>query len=337
MFKLNIEHVDFLTNLNAMVGHSVMKIIINQTVVAVVVCLLLTMVVGCQPSNKNKPHGENIFVIQQPKPNEVVDVNSLDELYQLFKQQHYSQEDWQAGHNEVPRILFNRVHKRWQETSSKMPVTTKKDVFFRLMAPLILMVNEQIEQQRIQVKAMSLTDPLLREVMVEYRVLDKEQQRPLTQADKTTLLKRLDIIPPSLALAQAAEESGWATSRFTYEGNAFFGQWDYSGKGMKPKSQRTELGNYGIARFDSPFDSVKAYATNINRGHAYQQLRDARAILRSNGEEISGLALAKTLDKYSERGQAYIDSISHMITYNKLMSMDRARLATGPTILIKTK
>ena len=61
------------------------------------------------------------------------------------------------------------------------------------------------------------------------------------------LKRRVDIVPPSLALAQAAEESGWGTSRFAIKGNSLFGQWDFSGKGIKPKEQRAELGNYGIA------------------------------------------------------------------------------------------
>ena len=125
-------------------------------------------------------------------------------------------------------------------------------------------------------------------------------------------------MPPSLALAQAAEESGWATSRFTIEGNAFFGQWDFSGKGMVPKQQRKELGNYGLAKFDTPLASVKGYMLNINTTSAYQKLRDKRQKLRKNNQAITGLALVDTLDKYSERGQAYIDSITEMITYNRL-------------------
>ncbi|EGM71558.1 glucosaminidase domain-containing protein [Shewanella sp. HN-41] len=75
---------------------------------------------------------------------------------------------------------------------------------------------------------------------------------------------------PSLVLAQAAEESGWATSRFTVEGNAYFGQWDFSGKGMKPRQQRKALGNYGVAQFDTPLESVEGYLLNLNTSNAYQ-------------------------------------------------------------------
>jgi len=140
-------------------------------------------------------------------------------------------------------------------------------------------------------------------------------------------------MPPSLALAQAAEESGWATSRFTEEGNAFFGQWDFSGKGITPKQQRKELGNYGLARFSSPLASVEGYMLNINITGAYKKLRVLRAKLRNENKAITGLELAGTLDKYSERGQAYIDGLRSMIRYNKLEGVDDAYLSD--TILIK--
>lgn len=138
-------------------------------------------------------------------------------------------------------------------------------------------------------------------------------------------------------LAQAAEESGWATSRFTSEGNAFFGQWDFSGKGMIPKQQRKELGNYGLARFKSPLASVKGYMFNFNTTGAYSKLRQKRAEVRAEGMKATGLELAGTLDKYSERGQAYIDSIRTMIRYNRLQDVDEAYLSTGPNISLINK
>jgi len=84
-------------------------------------------------------------------------------------------------------------------------------------------------------------------------------------------------VPPSLALAQAAEESGWGTSRFAIKGNSLFGQWDFSGKGIKPKEQRENLGDYGIAAFDSPQDSIEAYMLNLNTHRAYQRMRQEHA------------------------------------------------------------
>ena len=101
---------------------------------------------------------------------------------------------------------------------------------------------------------------------------------------------------------------------------------------MVPKQQRKELGNYGLARFNSPLASVEGYMLNINTTSAYQKLRVLRAKLRKNNQPISGLTLATTLDKYSERGQAYIDSISSMIRYNKLEQVDACYLSDNVTI-----
>jgi uncharacterized FlgJ-related protein len=261
-----------------------------------------------------------------------VEIRSLDGLMNLFKKHHYTSEDWKNGDREVPRLTFEGVNERWKETSSKIPVKQKKQVFFRLMAPLVLMSNENILAERNIVKSAPLSSKALLDIARKYRLINNEILT-LTEKQRQKLLQQVDIMPPSLALAQAAEESGWATSRFTEEGNAFFGQWDFSGKGMTPKQQRKELGNYGLARFDSPLDSVEGYMLNINTTGAYKKLRVLRAKLREKNKAITGLELAGTLDKYSERGQAYIDGLRSMIRYNKLEDVDEAYLSD--TILIK--
>ncbi|WP_394205169.1 glucosaminidase domain-containing protein [Shewanella waksmanii] len=255
-----------------------------------------------------------------------VTINSLDELKALFDSLNYNNESWMQGNREVPRLTFESVSETWQHTSNQIPVQTKKMVFFRLMAPLILVANENVLAERDVVKSAALDDRKLIELANKYRIKMASEQQ-LTEAEKQDLLAHIDIIPPSLALAQAAEESGWATSRFTVEGNAFFGQWDFSGNGMIPKQQRKELGNYGLARFDTPLASVEGYVLNINRNAAYQKLRQLRAQLRQDGEPITGMQLATTLDKYSERGQDYIDGIRSMISYNKLQQVDEAYLS----------
>ena len=255
-----------------------------------------------------------------------VKIGSLDDLMALFDERNYNSEAWANGNREVPRITFEGVSENWKKTSQDIPVTLKKDVFFRLMAPLVLVSNERILLERSVVKSEALSSERLNVIAVKYRVLN-ESTEVMTESLRLALLEKVDIMPPSLALAQAAEESGWATSRFTEEGNAFFGQWDFSGKGMVPARQRKELGNYGLARFDSPLASVEGYMYNINITAAYKKLRTLRALLRSNNEKITGLALVVTLDKYSERGQAYIDSITGIIKYNRLQDVDDAYLS----------
>jgi len=257
-----------------------------------------------------------------------VEINSLDELMSLFEEHHYTLKDWRLGNREVPRLTFDSVNENWKKTSNVIPVKQKKQIFFRLMAPLVLMANEKILQERSVIKSTHLNSAKLLELAFKYRILpNNNEKQTLTEKQRQQLLQRVDIMPPSLALAQAAEESGWATSRFTEEGNAFFGQWDFSGKGMVPKQQRKELGNYGLARFETPLASVEGYMFNINISFAYEKLRVLRAQFRQQSKKITGLALAGTLDKYSERGQAYIDGLRSMIRYNKLQDVDEAYLS----------
>lgn len=280
----------------------------------------------------NRSSAKNILTtLSQNRPTQAakdVRLGSLDDLMALFDSLDYNTQSWIEGNREVPRLTFERVSDSWHKTSNEIPVQQKKMVFFRLMAPLILVANENILLERLLVETAPLSDTKLLAIATKYKLLTDKNTR-LDESQRQALLARVDIMPPSLVLAQAAEESGWATSRFTLEGNAFFGQWDFSGNGMVPKQQRKELGNYGLARFDSPLASVEAYMLNLNTHNAYQKLRQLRAQLRQDNQAITGPLLAGTLDKYSERGQAYIDGIREMIRYNQLDQVDQAYLSSA--------
>jgi len=258
-------------------------------------------------------------------------VSSLGDLNALFDKENYNVDNWNQVDREIPRITFEGVSSHWSKNSSQLPVETKKTIFFRLMAPLILAANEGILSERKNIQHSTLSNDELLNIAVKYRVIENNKVI-LTESMRAELLTRVDIIPASLALAQSAEESGWGTSRFAVEGNAFFGQWDFSGNGMKPKQKRKQLGNYGVARFDNPLDSVLAYMLNINSNSAYQKLRDLRVKIHNENRELSGYELATTLDKYSERGQAYIDGLQQMIRYNKLQQADSLILSNDKLI-----
>jgi len=295
--------------------------------------LIITLIIsGCSTQNQTrviaKIKPQNALVNLKPKPAEPIEVSisSLQELDTLFEKYQYSSDDWEQGQRELPRITFEKVTDNWQTDSQNLPVEIKKSLFFRLMAPMILMANENILRERKIVKHAPLTSPELKKVALKYRLI-KSEKNLITTVMRNRLLNKVDILPPSLALAQAAEESGWGTSRFAKEGNAFFGQWDFSGNGMKPKQQRNELGDYGVARFDSPLASVEGYMLNINTNNAYNKLRTVRAQLHAEDKKITGLALVGTLDKYSERGQDYIDGLREMIRYNNLQFVDNGYLA----------
>ena len=146
--------------------------------------------------------------------------------------------------------------------------------------------------------------------------------------------QRVDIIPPSLALAQGAIESGWGTSRFAVEGNSLFGLWDLSGNGIKPKKQRAELGNYGVARYDSPQASIDAYMLNLNTNRAYREFRALRAIYRKYDMPLRGQELVGALGRYSERGEVYIKELQAIMSHNKLEAVDDAYLWGAGGVII---
>ena len=134
----------------------------------------------------------------------------------------------------------------------------------------------------------------------------------------------MDIIPVSLAIAQAAKETGWGTSRFALEGNALFGQWTYSADGLKPENDIT--GNHKVRKFNILQASVRAYKRNLNSHKVYKNFRSERAKLRERGEKINSLKLVKYLDKYAETGKLYTQILEKIIKQNSLMDFDQSKL-----------
>jgi Bax protein len=259
-----------------------------------------------------------------------VESKNYNDVLQLFNEIGYTAEQWQAGIREVPRIEITDIPQRWQEVAQTIPVSDKKNIFFRLTGSGILQANEKILSEREHLlnairKKDIQENEWLASLGVKYKVIKQESEK-LDNAALIELKKRVDIVPPSLALAQAAEESGWGTSRFAIKGNSLFGQWDFSGKGIKPEEQRTELGNYGIATFESPQDSIEAYMLNLNTHRAYERMRQKRAVFRQQNKQPAGWDLAKTLDKYSERGNDYVKSLHAIMSYNRLNDADQAHL-----------
>ena len=135
----------------------------------------------------------------------------------------------------------------------------------------------------------------------------------------------MDIIPVSIALAQAANESGWGTSRFALEGNALFGQWTWSKKGITPKNKDPNQ-SHKILQFQILKASVKAYKNNLNTHNAYKEFREARAQLRQEDKQIIGLYLTKYLTRYSAIGEKYVAILEDIIEKNSLTDFDKANL-----------
>lgn len=248
---------------------------------------------------------------------------------------------------DVPHAMITGINPRWRQTAQELTVPQKKEVFYRLMLPLIMHANEMVIDRRerlLEAKAMlgeqrRIGDEdieAIRQGAVLLRVLKEDEAAELSaDSDEMAgvideLLYKLDIIPNGLALGQAAYESGYGTSRFAVEGNALFGQWTYGGKGLVPEQQRKQLGDHRIASFDWPFDSVRGYFINLMSHPAYEDFRKLRAQLRAEGKPLTSLALADGLIRYSERGQEYVDTLKGIIRVNKLDIADDAVFRDGP-------
>jgi len=227
----------------------------------------------------------------------------------------------------VPRLS----HVSMPEDLARIRETSvRKAAFFKTVLPLVLQVNEQIAEDRARLmnlrasskygESLDALDRLWLAVMAERYGVDRD--------DVDGLLARHDEVPPSLALAQAATESAWGTSRFVREGNAMFGQWTFSAKdkGIVPNERLTGQA-HRVRAFDSLYDSVFSYVTNLNRHRAYKEFRVMRTAMRNSGQTLDGLRLASTLHRYSERGGSYVAELQAIISSNELDLLDGARLS----------
>ena len=207
----------------------------------------------------------------------------------------------------------------------KMIESTKKrkEFFIQIVLPLILKENNNIRLDRKRlfdiINKSSNTD-------VEKKWLNKKyKQYGIPSKDLSTLKIRMDEVPVSLALAQAAKETGWGTSRFAQEGNALFGQWTWSGEGLKPKDSDKNTG-HKVMKFNVLQASVRAYQRNLNTHSTYRAFRKARADLRDQGKNLDSIILSQFLDQYAETGEKYVEVLQKIIKQNNLQDFDDAKL-----------
>ena len=200
----------------------------------------------------------------------------------------------------------------------------KKKLFLEIILPLVLEENNRIKLDRIKL----------------FRVLNKKnnsnsetrwlnskfKQYGVVNKDLSTLKIRMDEIPVSLALAQAAKETGWGTSRFAIEGNALFGQWTFSGEGIKPAGADPSDGSHKVMKFKVLKASVRAYQRNLNTHNSYREFRKVRALMRERDQKLDSLNLADYLDKYAATGVEYTKIIKKIIEQNSLQDFDKVKL-----------
>ena len=243
-------------------------------------------------------------------------------VIQLFKDVDY---DLRKVRNDklVKPIYFTQFPRDLDNLQS---VQLKKETFIKIVLPLIVAENEKIIDDKKKLKNLAekkytsdLEKQWLRQKLLEYKV---------KKGDIKELNTRMDIIPVSIALAQAAKESGWGTSRFALEGNAIFGQWTWDGQGIAPLNRDSNK-SHKILKFPILRASVKAYKNNLNTHKSYSKFREKRKQLREKNKSITGLALTDTLKNYAQTGSEYTKILNQIITQNRLSDFELVKLVNS--------
>ena len=237
----------------------------------------------------------------------------------LFEDLQYDLKSVRAGEKVKP-IYLTKLPK---DIKSLGNTREKRELFIKILLPLILKENNKITEDRkrlFKILNKNFNSPgervWLKRRFKEYKIEDK---------DLSKLKMRMDIIPVSIALAQAANESGWGTSRFALEGNALFGQWTWSKKGISPK-KKDKNKSHKVLQFQVLKASVRAYKNNLNTHNAYKEFREARAKIRENSDVINGLELTKYLKAYASIGEKYVAILDDIIEKNSLTDFDKSNL-----------
>ncbi len=279
-------------------------------------------------NEKNNFNKENDLVNEKDLLIDIFSLNDLETdtvrlsastIKQLFEDTGYSLKDVRKKKlvKPVALTLLPEEIKMIEDTRKR------KELFIQIVLPLILKENNNIRLDR---KTLFSIINKNNNSELEKKWLEKKyKQYGIRSNDLSELKIRMDEVPVSLAIAQAAKETGWGTSRFAQEGNALFGQWTWSGEGLKPKDAEVDQG-HKVMKFNVLQASVRAYKRNLNTHSTYKDFRKARAELRDSGKPLDGLMLSEHLDKYAETGIQYVAVLKQIILQNKLKDFDDAKL-----------
>ncbi len=297
--------------------------------------VLLAALLGCnseQSAHQVMNDAPGHLVVPNVSP------STLSEMRQFFSEMDYN---WHSLRQGVPPFILENFP---ADLDDDIQIQKKKKSFFLGLLPMVLLANQEIRSERQFLVTLFSRHEHPNELSEEDRSLMKKLVRkyrlrgdPLRDHRlRTRLLKRVDTIPPSLVLAQAANESAWGTSRFARLGNNLFGQWTFTpGTGIVPEN-RPEGATYEVKKFSSLYDSVHGYMLNLNTHSAYFELREIRSSLRDKGSPVTGRAIARGLTRYSSRGEAYVAEIRDMIRQNQLSLLNDATLRLPSTEFLNT-
>jgi len=260
---------------------------------------------------------EDILIFDE-KPIDSVRLSAAT-IEELFKSTNYNLEDVRKNKLVKPislTLLPSEIKKI--EDSKK-----RKEFFIQIILPLVIKENNNIRIDRK--KLFSILNKSKNTKAERAWLNSKFKQYGVVNKDLSTLKIRMDEVPNSMAIAQAAKETGWGTSRFAQEGNALFGQWTWSGEGIKP-SDADNNSTHKVMKFKVLQASVKAYQRNLNTHTSYKNFRSARAESRDKGEKLDSMILSEHLDKYAETGKEYVKILQQIIRQNNLTDFDDAKL-----------
>ena len=279
-------------------------------------------------NSKNKDKEDNQVMKEEDLLLDIFSLNDLESdsvrlsastIKQLFEDTDYNLKDVRK------KKLVKPIALTLLPQEIKMIENTKKrkEFFIQIVLPLIVKENNNIRLDR---KALFSIINKSNNTKAEKQWLEKKyKQYGVSSGDLSTLKIRMDEIPVSLAIAQAAKETGWGTSRFAQEGNALFGQWTWSGEGLKPKDADEGKG-HKVMKFNVLQASVRAYQRNLNTHRTYREFRKARAELRDLNKPLDSMQLSKYLNKYAETGNQYVEVLQKIIEQNNLKDFDDAKL-----------
>ena len=253
---------------------------------------------------------------------------SASTIKQLFKDTKYTLK------NVRETKIVKPVNLELLPNEMKMIESTKerKKLFIQIVLPLILEENNQIKFERKKLFAILNRS---NNSNTEKKWLNmKFKQYGVKNRDLSTLKIRMDEIPVSLAIAQAAKETGWGTSRFALEGNALFGQWTFSGNGLKPLDVDDDK-SHKVMKFQVLQASVRAYFRNLNTHSSYRDFRKIRASARDNNEKLDSIILADYLNEYAATGVEYTKILKQIINQNALKDFDDVKLLPNSELLKK--
>ncbi|WP_321390790.1 glucosaminidase domain-containing protein [Emcibacter sp.] len=287
------------------------------TVIAIVFFVIFPMMLASHQVSQSRNHLAPVTLVKNLK------LPENTSAIKYFAAYGYDLGLIRRGTTDVPRLYLSSLP---EELALMSNIRERKRLFISTLLPLILKVNEVIlrDRQRLEriIRKIEVgTVPSASELHWTQR---KQLQYKMKTEDLYALRKRINVVPPSLALTQAAIESGWGTSRFAQQGNALYGQWTWGKNGLVPED-RDDGKKHKIKSFPNTIEAVFGYVHNLNTHRAYRRFREERSRQTRKGQ-LDIQNLLETLDKYSELGMDYVQTLKDIIRVNRLRDFDRARL-----------